>query len=352
MAELLQVEDLTVEFGRGPRRPPLRAVNDVSLSVGEGEAVGLIGESGSGKSTIGRAILGLQKPTSGTIRWEDNDLSGFSPRRRRTAALDLQAIFQDPYSSLNPSMTIEQTLVEPLRLHHKLSRAEARDRAVAALEAVGLPKQMLARLPHQFSGGQRQRIAIARAITLGPRLIVCDEPVSALDVSTQAQVLNMLRRLRAERGLAYLFVAHDVAVVRNMCERIFVLYRGTVVESGPADQITNNPQHPYTRALLSAIPVDHPRHREAAWAQRRLAADAASASVADANASPGCVFAPRCPFAADVCRASAPRLLARGSASVACHLYDPGSAHPGALGNHRGAPLPQAPHDKTEYHAM
>jgi ABC-type oligopeptide transport system ATPase subunit len=253
-APLLEVIDLTVDYP-ARRSSTVRAVDAVSFSIQPGETVGLVGESGSGKSTIGRAILGLTKPTSGSIRFDGVDLATLRPRQRRMLSSQLQVVFQDPYSSLNPSMRIGATLAEPLDSHGTTSSAERSRLVAAALQRVGLPEDAATRYPAQFSGGQRQRIAIARALITGPRLVICDEPVSALDLSIQAQILNLFGDLQSELELSYLFIAHDLGVVRHLSQRILVLRGGVVVESGEAASLYANPTHPYTRQLLTASPL-------------------------------------------------------------------------------------------------
>ncbi|MHA6757631.1 ABC transporter ATP-binding protein [Streptacidiphilus sp. PAMC 29251] len=311
----LDVHDLTVEFRQGRRNPPLRAVDGVSLEIGAGETLGLVGESGSGKSTLGRAILGLTRATSGSVRFDGGDITHAGLRRRRELSSRMQAVFQDPYSSLNPTRTIGQTLAEPLLVHRRLDRAETGAQVRAMLDRVGMPGDTADRYPSQFSGGQRQRIAIARALMLSPDLVICDEPVSALDLSIQAQVMNLLGDLQRELRLSYLFIAHDLAVVRHLSHRIVVLYRGQVMESGPAAQVYGHPGHPYTEALLAAAPVPDPEHQRV----RRTAR--AVTTLAPPNPG-GCPFAHRCPHAVDLCRAERPVLgPAAGGATVACHRY-------------------------------
>ncbi|HEU5031785.1 MAG TPA: ABC transporter ATP-binding protein [Spirillospora sp.] len=311
---ILDVEDLSVVFGQGRRRPPLRAVDGVSLSVGEAETVGLVGESGSGKSTIGRAVLGLNPVHGGRVRFEGEDITRAGPGVRRGLGSRLQVVFQDPYSSLNPARTIGQTLVEPLLVHDRRPAAQMAERVAAMLERVGLPEQAAGRYPGQFSGGQRQRIAIARALMLSPRLVICDEPTSALDLSIQAQVLNLLADLQRELSLSYLFIAHDLPVVRRLSHRIVVLYRGQVMETGPSQRVYEQPAHPYTRALLAAVPDPDPR------VQRARTGGPAPAASTQPPPPAGCPFAPRCPHVIDVCATDRPALtpLAAGGA-VACH---------------------------------
>lgn len=254
-APLLTVDKLGVDFRKG--RSTFRALDDISFDIQPGETLGLVGESGSGKTTIGRAILGLVKPSRGTITFEGRDITHASRSDRRELSRDIQVVFQDPYTSLNPSLTIEQILAEPLRAQG-VSRREASDRVRELLARVNLPADAADRLPREFSGGQRQRVAIARALALRPKLIVCDEPVSALDLSTQARVLDLFIELQRQTGCAYLFVSHDLSVIRHISHRVLVLNQGELVESGGVDQITGDPQHPYTRRLLMSAPVPDP----------------------------------------------------------------------------------------------
>jgi peptide/nickel transport system ATP-binding protein len=262
-ASLLDVRDLTVHYRRGHRTPPLTALREVTLGIAPGESVALVGESGSGKSTLGNAILGLVPAASGTITFDGADITRASPRTRRALTRDIQAVFQDPYGSLNPVRTIRQTLAEPLLAHERLDAAATALRVRAALARVGLSADAARMYPGQFSGGQRQRIAIARALMLSPRLIICDEPLSALDLSVQAQVLNLLKALQRELGISYLFITHDLAVVPHVAHRVVVLYGGRVVETGPVSQVCDEPRHPYTRALVSAAPVPDPAAQRA-----------------------------------------------------------------------------------------
>ncbi len=281
-APLLEVTDLVVEYpGKGFRAEPFRALKGVSLDILPGETVGLVGESGSGKTTLGRAALGLAPVTAGTIRFDGQDISHLGRRDRRALSSQIQVVFQDPYSSLNPSMTVEQILAEPLTVAG-VGAADARTRVRDLLDQVGLPADARSRLPREFSGGQRQRVAIARALALSPRLIVCDEPVSALDLSTQARVLDLFIEIQERTGVAYLFVTHDLAVVRHVSHRVAVMYRGEIVESGDGDQVTSRPQHPYTQRLFMAAPVPDPDKQEERRAARRavLAAEAATSDAA------------------------------------------------------------------------
>jgi ABC-type glutathione transport system ATPase component len=269
---LLDVADLVVRF-RSKKRfgASFQALNGISLRLAQGETLGLVGESGSGKTTIGRAILGLAPVASGSIRFDGRDITAASRRERRALSRDLQVVFQDPYSSLNPSRTIGDILSEPLSVQG-VAGGEARARVQELLDRVHLPHDAMDRLPREFSGGQRQRIAIARALALKPRLIVCDEPVSALDLSTQARVLDLFLEIQRDTGVSYLFISHDLDVVRHVSHRVAVLYRGDLVEQGDAEQVTRVPQHPYTQRLLLASPVPDPdRQAERREARRRLA---------------------------------------------------------------------------------
>lgn len=275
MNDLLSVEGLCVEFSlAGARRKKMRAVDGVSFSVAAGETVALVGESGSGKSTIGRSILGLNSIHSGRVAFDGRDITKRSAKEQREIARDLQVVFQDPYSSLNPAKTIGENLSEPLRAQGSVSADDARLRMEGLLNQVGLPADSPTRYPSNFSGGQRQRIAIARALMLEPKLVICDEPTSALDVSTQASVLKLLQDLKAQHEVAYLFITHDLAVVRHFADRVLVLRNGSLVEEGLVDDICERPQHPYTKQLIATAPVPNPRlqreRREARWRAAEL----------------------------------------------------------------------------------
>ncbi|AMB57607.1 oligopeptide/dipeptide ABC transporter ATP-binding protein [Microterricola viridarii] len=314
---VLEVENLVIRYGRPSRRPSgAPAVDGVSFSIAPGETLGLVGESGSGKTTIGKAILGLQPVTSGTIRFEGEQINGLKPRGRRVLSSRLRAVFQDPYSSLNPRLSIGDSLSEPL-LVSGVRRDEARARAEEMLEQVGLPRDAVNRMPRQFSGGQRQRIAVARALITRPSLVVCDEPVSALDLSTQAQVLNLLADLRDDLGLSYLFIAHDMAVVRMLAQRVIVLYRGQVMEEGQTTAVMGQPQHPFTQALLAASPVPNPI--EQAERRRLRESRLVSGSSAASASHTGCPFAARCPMATELCRTERPALRLTPVSQAACH---------------------------------
>lgn len=266
--KLVDIKDLVVEYpAKGFRKKPFRALKGVSIDIAPGETVGLVGESGSGKTTLGRALLGLAPVTEGSITYDGRDISQLSSKQRRALGSEIQVVFQDPYTSLNPSMTIEQILMEPLTVRD-VPVKEARERVRSLLDEVRLPANAGQRLPREFSGGQRQRVAIARALALQPRLIVCDEPVSALDLSTQARVLELFKEIQERTGVAYLFVSHDLAVVRHLSNRVAVMYHGEIVEWGDADQVTTRPEHPYTQRLFLAAPVPHPRLQAKRRAER------------------------------------------------------------------------------------
>jgi len=266
---LLDARDVVVEFPmKGWRKKPFRALHGVSLDIRQGETVGLVGESGSGKTTLGRAVLGLVPVAAGTIEFAGRDIAHLSSAERRKMSKDIQVVFQDPYSSLNPSMTIGDILAEPLTQQGMTGR-DGRTRVKELLDAVALPSDAVERFPREFSGGQRQRVAIARALALEPRLIVCDEPVSALDLSTQARVLDLLIEIQERTGVSYLFVSHDLSVVRAISHRVSVMYRGEIVEAGPGDKVTSDPDHDYSRRLLMAAPVANPRAQRERREERR-----------------------------------------------------------------------------------
>ena len=317
---LLEVRDLVTHFTRrtgllGTRKETVQAVNGVSLAVGRGETLGLVGESGCGKTTLGRSILRLIEPTGGAVRFGGVDVGALEPKALRAMRRRMQIIFQDPDASLNPRMTIGRAVREGMEIHQLAEGAEADARVRRLLEEVGLSADAADRYPHEFSGGQRQRAGIARALAVEPEFIVCDEPVSALDVSVQAQVLNLLADLQARRGLAYLFISHDLAVVRHLAPRVAVMYLGRIVEEGPAEAIYTRPRHPYTQALLSAVPVADPRSRRARIV---LSGDPPS----PINPPSGCPFHLRCqhPEKDEICRTARPELRAFGAGQrAACH---------------------------------
>jgi len=323
MTALLEIEGLTKHFpvksgAFGRVSGHVRAVDGVDFHVGEGETLAIVGESGCGKSTVGRLVLRLLEPTSGRVRFEGEDILALDHAQMRARRRRLQIIFQDPYASLNPRMTVGAMLGEPLHLHRLITNeAERRARVAELLELVGLRPDHARRYPHEFSGGQRQRLAIARALAVEPRLIVADEPVSALDVSIQAQVINLMQSLQKRFGLAYIFISHDLAVVKHIADRIAVMYLGKIVETATTDELFRNPRHPYTRALLSAVPLPDPT---AARERALLEGDIPSAM----NPPAGCRFHTRCRFAKDSCRRDAPVLAddgplgARSGHATAC----------------------------------
>jgi peptide/nickel transport system ATP-binding protein len=312
---LLEFEALTVEY-RGPRRKSFRAVEDVSFSIRRGETVGLVGESGSGKTTIGSAAVGLVPATRGAIRFDGEDITRKSAAGRRQLSARLQVVFQDPYSSLDPLRTVGQTLVEPLLAHKRMSRKDAGTAVSAMLQRVGLDPGAASRYPGAFSGGQRQRIAIARALMVSPDLVICDEAVSALDLSVQAQVLNLLLGLQEEYQISYLFISHDLSVVRHMSDRVVVLYRGQMMEIGDSASVHDHPSHPYTQALLSASPIPSPRGQARQRERLKLALRPARPTATNAF----CRFASRCPHATEICEQQAPPLTPGPTgADVACH---------------------------------
>jgi peptide/nickel transport system ATP-binding protein len=273
MTQILNVDNLVVEYpGKGFRGKPFRALQDVSINISAGETLGLVGESGSGKTTLGRAILGLAPVTEGKISFQGRDISHVNRAERRELSRDIQVVFQDPYSSLNPSMEIGQILAEPLEIQGMDSQA-ARKRIGELLDQVALPADSIHRLPREFSGGQRQRVAIARALALSPKLIVCDEPVSALDLTTQARILDLFLQIQKDTGVAYLFVSHDLDVVRHISHRVAVMFKGEIVEQGISSKITVTPDHPYTQKLLMASPVPDPdRQQQRREARKKLIA--------------------------------------------------------------------------------
>lgn len=319
--EILKVENLKQYFpikggifGRTVNN--VKAVDDISFTMYEGETVSIVGESGCGKSTTGRSILRLDEPTEGKIEFNGVDLLSLKNKDLRKMRKDIQIIFQDPYASLNPRQTVRQILTEAMMIQKVIPKSEINDRIAELMEKVGLQPFQADRFPHEFSGGQRQRIGIARALSVDPKLIICDEAVSALDVSIQAQVLNLLKQFQRELGLTYLFISHDLGVVRHISDRIIVMYLGKIVEIGDKESIFNNPQHPYTKALLSAIPIPDPEKKK-----ERIILQGDVPSPIDPPS--GCRFHTRCPFATDKCRVDVPELVNHDTNSeghrAACH---------------------------------
>jgi oligopeptide/dipeptide ABC transporter ATP-binding protein len=320
MTPLVEAHGLTKTFavGRsvlGRPRAWVRAVTDVDLTVAPGETLGLVGESGCGKSTLGRLLLRLIEPTAGEVRFEGRALSGLGGRELRALRRSMQIIFQDPYGSLNPRMRVEAIVGEGLLIHKIGTRAERRAKVRELLELVGLSPEAASRYPHEFSGGQRQRIGIARALALGPKFVVADEAVSALDVSIQAQILNLLQDLQRRLSLTLLFISHDLRVVEHLADRVAIMYLGRIVEEGARAAVYGSPRHPYTQALLSAVPVPDPTRTPK---RQHLAGEPPS----PVSPPPGCAFHPRCPFAEERCRREAPPLeRARDGRAVACWVF-------------------------------
>lgn len=296
----------------------VRAVEDVSFTVNRGETLGLVGETGCGKSTVGRTLAGLYHPTAGEVLYDGRDVhAGLAGADGPELRRKIQMIFQDPYASLNPRMTVGDIVGEPLDVHRLATGRERQDRIYALLEKVGLSAEHASRFPHEFSGGQRQRVGIARALAAGPEFIICDEPISALDVSIQAQVVNLLQELQQQYGLTYLFVAHDLSMIKHISRRVAVMYLGSLVEIAPADELYANPQHPYTQALLSSIPIPDP---EVEKCRRRIILGGELPSPLSPPA--GCRFHGRCRHAFDRCRTEGPALVAQGGHYAACHLVN------------------------------
>lgn len=320
---LLEIRNLKKHFpvGGGLLRKgteTVKAVDGVSLSVEDGETVGLVGESGCGKSTLGRCVIRLIEPSAGRVVFEGRDITHLSFSEMREMRRRMQIIFQDPYASLNPRMRVGEIVGEGLRIHGVAKGAELRDRVVQLLERVGLREYQFDRYPHEFSGGQRQRIGIARALAVNAKFIVADEAVSALDVSIQAQILNLMQDLQEEFSLTYLFISHDLRVVEHMSRRVAVMYLGKIVEIAPSEKIYANAQHPYTRALLSAAPVADPSRKS----ERMVLQGDVPSPI---NPPSGCSFHPRCPFAKKICAEVEPRLVHEGDHGIACHVFGPGA---------------------------
>lgn len=315
---LVRTENLKKHFQVGPGQT-LHAVDGMSIDIDENEVVGLVGESGSGKSTFGKTLIGLLPRTSGNVWYRDEPLPAtFRARDHLKHSQEMQMIFQDPYSSLNPRMTVLDIVGEGIFIQGKHTRSQIRDQVAAWLERVGLSADHMSRYPHEFSGGQRQRIGIARAMIIEPRFVVCDEPISALDVSVQAQVINLLNDLKQSMGLTLLFIAHDLSMVRYVSNRMTVMYLGCLVESGPADDVFFDPQHPYTQLLIESNPEPDP-----ALERSRAFAPIKGEITSPINIKPGCRFADRCPKVMERCRHETPRQITlAGNRTVACHLFD------------------------------
>ncbi|WP_302776239.1 ABC transporter ATP-binding protein [Anaerotruncus colihominis] len=318
---LLAVRDLKVYYpikvrSRGifSQKKLVRAVDGISFDVYEGETLGIVGESGCGKSTTGKTIVRLNRPTAGSVTYDGMDLFSCPPQAQARISREIQIVFQDPYSSLDPRFTVGRSIAEPLVVHKAGAPAERRARVVELMRAVGLREDVYDRYPHEFSGGQRQRVGVARALALNPKLLVCDEPVSALDVSIQAQILNLMQQLQAQFGLTYIFISHNLSVVEHVCNRILVMYLGHIVETAGTEELFKNPLHPYTRALMDAVPIPDPElHKD----REPLGGDVPS----PVNPPPGCPFCTRCPKVMDVCRQQRPQPADLGGHIVNCHLY-------------------------------
>ena len=316
---VIRVEGLEKHFqirtGSLGRKALIHAVNGVTLEIAKGETLGIVGESGCGKSTLGRTILKVWEPDAGRIWCDGTDITGLSRHQMRPWRRRMQMIFQDPYASLNPRFTVGELIAEPMEIYRTHGESEQRERVQELLETVGLKPDHIRRYPHEFSGGQRQRIGIARALALEPEFIVCDEPISALDVSIQAQIVSLLERIQDEKGLSYLFIAHDLTMVRHISHRIGVMYMGGLVEIGPADEICEHPIHPYTKLLMSAIPIPDP-----VQARRQHPQLPEGEVPSPIHLPAGCPFAPRCPHAKQECRETVPPLKDAGGRQVACFL--------------------------------
>ena len=319
---VLKVENLKVHFpvkgGLFTKKQVVKAVDGVSFEIYPRETFGLVGESGCGKSTTGRAIVKLYEPTSGTVYYHGEDVTKIKGSHLAEFRRNVQMIFQDPYASLNPRMTVGEIIREPMDIHHIFNTKEEREQRVRELlDIVGLKPDHIRRYPHEFSGGQRQRIGIARTLALNPQFIVCDEPISALDVSIQAQVINLLEHIQKEMGISYLFIAHDLSMVKHISDRIGVMYLGNLVEIGDSDDVYHRPLHPYTQALLSAVPIPDPR---VAREKKRIVLEGELPSPLDTPS--GCVFRNRCPNATERCAKEKPGMVNVGKRRVACFLYE------------------------------
>jgi len=316
MSDIIQVKDLKKRFHVAGGRV-LKAIDGVSFSIKEGETFGLVGESGCGKTTTGRVVVRLYEPSDGSVIYNGKDVSKFNSRESKQFCREVQMIFQDPYASLNPRMSVEDIVAEGLDVHHTATKGTRRSTVHELLELVGLNKEHAGRFPHEFSGGQRQRIGIARALACRPKFLICDEPISALDVSIQAQIVNLLMRLQRELKLTYLFIAHDLSMVKYISDRVGVMYLGSLVEVAVSADLYAKPMHPYTQALLSAIPIPDPeveKHRKRVQLEGEI--------PSPINAPPGCKFSKRCPKAMDICSKVMPALIEYSPGhSAACHLY-------------------------------
>ncbi|MCW5716054.1 MAG: ABC transporter ATP-binding protein [Bauldia sp.] len=334
--EMLRVENLTKHFPLrsgvlGRRTGSIRAVDGVSFSLGRGETLAIVGESGSGKSTIARLIIGLHRPTSGRVLFRSEDITGYDDARMRRIWRDMQFVFQDPHASLDPRMRAGQIVAEALAIRREGTVAWRAEEAVRLLALVGLPAEHATRYPHEFSGGQRQRLGIARALAVRPKLLLLDEPVSALDVSMQAQLINLLHDLQAELNLSYVFIAHDLAVVRHIAHRVAVMYLGRIVEIGPRQEIFEQPSHPYTQALLSAVPIPDPEGREK---RSRIVLRGEPPSPSDPPS--GCPFRTRCFKVAPICSTEPPLRDVGGGVMSACHLAGPAAANSAGAAEAKG----------------
>lgn len=319
---ILKVKGLKVHFpvsgGFLAKKQIVKAVDGVDFEISKGETFGLVGESGCGKSTTGRALVKIYEPTAGKVIFDGEDITKIRGTKLKEFRRDMQMIFQDPYASLNPRMTVGEIIREPMDIHGVFDTKEERENRVRELlEIVGLKPDHIRRYPHEFSGGQRQRIGIARTLALNPKFIVCDEPISALDVSIQAQVINLLEKIQKEMGIAYLFIAHDLSMVKHISDRIGVMYLGNIVEIGEADDVYHEPLHPYTQALLSSVPIPDP---ETARSKKRIVLEGELPSPI--NPPSGCVFRTRCPKATERCAKEKPTLKNVGNRQVACFLYE------------------------------
>lgn len=319
---ILKVTDLKVHFpvagGVFSKKQVVKAVDGLNFEIMPGETFGLVGESGCGKSTTGRAIVKIYTPTEGKVEFNGEDITKIKGKELSEFRKNVQMIFQDPYASLNPRMTVGEIIREPMDIHNIFStKKEREDRVRELLEIVGLKPDHIRRYPHEFSGGQRQRIGIARTLALNPKFIVCDEPISALDVSIQAQVINLLENIQKKMDISYLFIAHDLSMVKHISDRIGVMYLGNMVEIGEADDVYNKPLHPYTQALLSAVPIPDPK---VARQKKRIVLEGELPSPIDPPS--GCVFRTRCPNASERCAKEKPKAVKVGNRSVACFLYE------------------------------